>query len=326
VQFSRVVTSSLSPKTAATLYNVEGIGGLDRSSGTPVEDTAEGAGESKTGVELFGALGLIARPLAPTTVEGRSLHMEVVCLRTADGLVPIAARDVRLNQAFPNPKPGDVVLVGYGQNFVKLGVDGSISLATTLDGTPNGQLVQIQHRRDGFAYVAPWGKLTFDQGGLHVLHSSGARLDLGGIGGIPAPLDVLGSYAVLSAAMLRLEASAITVGSQLGFSDNGVKATPLEVLLALIGAALSAAASAATAASAAEFAEAAAFTALGAVPTNAPAAGACTTAAGLATTAAGLLTTAASAATTAAAAITASQAGLPAASPTTIRAQSLLVT
>lgn len=229
-QFARAVGSSVSPKTGAVMLNVEGVGAVDGDAKTPGEGSSE--------VEFYGALGVVARPLPPDTVGGVDRHLETVCLRTGDALVPIAARDVRLNQAFPNPKPGDVLLVGYASNFVKLAADGNLFAVVTSDGTPNGQLVQLQHRKDGLAYVAPWGKLTYDAGGLHALHISGARIDLGGIGGMPAPFSSLGSYATLSAAMVKLECSACTVGPEAGVHDNAVKATPLETLHASLSASL----------------------------------------------------------------------------------------
>lgn len=301
MQFARVVGSSVSAKTGAVMLNIEGVGAVDGDATAP--------GEGSNEVEFYGALGVVARPLPPDTVGGTDRHMEAVCVRTADALVPIAVRDVRLNQAFPNPKVGDVVQAGYASNFIKLAIDGGIYAVVTSDGTPNGQLVQLQHRKDGLAYVAPWGKLTYDAGGLHALHASGARIDLGGIGGMPAPLSALGSYATLSAAMVKLQCSTCTVGPDAGIADNAVKATPLEALLASLSAA-------AVATAAAETTAAAAFTSLGAVVLLAPAAPQLAAAATAATASVATLTSL----------IAAITAALVPVSPTSIRSQSLTVT
>lgn len=239
VQFARVGTSSLG-RTSATLYNVEGAGE-----------------QPSTGMDVYGQLGLVVRPPGPDQTGGFDRHAEVLCLRTTDGLVPIAGRDIRLNQAFPNPKPGDVVLVGYGSNFVKLGIDGRISIVTTKDGTPNGAMMQIQLRPDGFAVLGDWGKLSLDEGGLHVLTHTGARIDLGGIGGLPSPLDELGSYASLAAAICKLEATTVILGPRTGIAQPVAKSLALEALLGSI--------------QAAAITNAAAFTGLAGIPTNAPA-------------------------------------------------------
>lgn len=227
VQFARVGTSDLGT-TSATLYNVEGAGG-----------------QPSTGMDVYGQLGLVVRPPGPDQTGGFDRHAEVLCLRTSDGLVPIAGRDVRLNQFFPNPKPGDLALVGYGANFIKLGIDGRISIVTTKDGTPNGAMMQLQLRPDGFAILGDWGKISLDEGGMHVLTHTGARLDMGGIGGLP--IDSLGSYASLAAAIAKLEASSIILGPVTGIPEFTVKSLRLEALLALISSAASADALALTA-------------------------------------------------------------------------------
>ena len=116
-------------------------------------------------MDVYGQVGIVARPPPPDEIQGRARHAEVLCLRTSDGLVPIAGRDVRLNQAFPNPAPGDIALVGYGSNFVKLGIDGRISIVTTKDGTPNGAMMQIHMIQLG-AIGAPGSFNLMDDPGL----------------------------------------------------------------------------------------------------------------------------------------------------------------
>jgi len=110
VQFGVVAGSSLHSEsdtgdTRAVLFGVEGTG----ASGEP--------GEVDNDAEVFGALGIIGRPLQPATVKGRSAHAEVVCLRTADGLVPISTRDLRLRMQGDGPNEGTVAFIGYGGGF-----------------------------------------------------------------------------------------------------------------------------------------------------------------------------------------------------------------
>lgn len=133
--------------------------------------------------------------------------------------------------------PGAVfgpVLPADGGTFIRRGRDGTVSIGTTDDGTSNGRLIYFQIKRDGFVFLAPWGKITFDQGGLHALHHSGARLDLGGLGGLPSPLDTMSSYAQLGASIMRLNGSAITMGPDTGVFEQVAKAlTTLGVFSAI---------------------------------------------------------------------------------------------
>lgn len=127
--------------------------------------------------------------------------------------------------------PDDARFYAESTNFVRLKEDGSISLFTTADNTPNGQSVFFQVRPDGFVMKAPWGKFTFDKYGCHMLHVSGARFDFGAIGGLPAPLDSLGSYAKIGAAIVDLEGAAISSGTATGAADNVALATPTLAVL-----------------------------------------------------------------------------------------------
>lgn len=114
--FGRVVASSVSPDTKAVLLQVAGIGALD-----PDEPDDSDQGEVSDGSEAFGALGVVSRPLPPETVNGRAVHHEVAFLRTSDGLVPIASRDLRLDAAFPaGVKEGQTGLAGYGGGLFTL--------------------------------------------------------------------------------------------------------------------------------------------------------------------------------------------------------------
>lgn len=253
-------------------------------------------GEALQDAEAWGAPGLVVRPLPPESLpvdvmardedhpERVELAAEGIGLRTTRGIMPLAWRDLRFTRLLPNgPKPGDTILAGYGLNFVRLGADGTVSIATTDDGTPQGKSIYAQIRRDGFEWVAPWGKITFDQGGLHVLHYTGARIDLGGIGGLPAPLDSLGSYISISGAIAKIEAAAIALGTSDGAAEPAAKATALLTVLGSISSALSAVDAAVTALSAK------AFLGFNAAPEAAAAKLAISNAVGAVTTAAGTL-------------------------------------
>src|SRR5574341_1718301 len=116
VQFGRAFASSISSETKAILAQVSGIAGLD-----PEDDLDDNDGEVGQNSEVFGALGVVSRPKLPERSGNKEFAAEVVCLRTSDGLVPVAWRDLRLDAAFPNgQKEGSTALVGYGKGFITL--------------------------------------------------------------------------------------------------------------------------------------------------------------------------------------------------------------
>ena len=196
------------------------------------------------------------------------------------------------------PKAGDVLFEGDAGNFVRFAKNGSISLVTTVDGTSESPTIYEQIRRDGYRFVGPWGKVTFDAAGYHLKHHTGARIDLGGIGGMPSPLDELGSYVNLTADIVKLAGRVVSLGPDAGVQDNVPLYTPLLAILGEVSAALSGIASALGAVGT----QVAAITAL-ADPTHTTS----TTAAAMA----GAITAAATACTTATGGITAAPTLLP---------------
>lgn len=107
---------------AAVVYNLTGIGGfsVDDDGQIDGEDESDEGGEQAHEQEWFSALGVIARPLPP---EG-DLFAEALALRTDDGLVPYAFRDLRINRALNpsgnpvTPAAGQLLFAGYGGAFL----------------------------------------------------------------------------------------------------------------------------------------------------------------------------------------------------------------
>ncbi len=143
-------------------------------------------------------------------------------------------------KALPGQKPNEPVLLGPAHNYVRMDAKGNVSLFTTDDGTETGKSVYAQIRPDGFRFIHPYGKMTLDKTGFHVLHSSGARIDLGAIGGMPPPLDALGSYAKVSAATVSIEAAAVAVGAPGGVPDAVARATSTLAALSALQASVAA--------------------------------------------------------------------------------------
>lgn len=114
VQGSNVTRDPKTGKAEGITYDVVGL-----------EGPGVGAERDPRG-EAFGSVGVCVRPLpeyVPTEVgqlakawkDGeRNSHAEAVCVRTSDGLMPVAHRDDRIKMGGEGPHPGTVALCGYG--------------------------------------------------------------------------------------------------------------------------------------------------------------------------------------------------------------------
>jgi len=119
--FAKVVGSSIAESASGTKrpvqYQVRGLPGWDLTEDEIAIDTNEANSEESTEADVYGSLGITGRPLQPTSDGGEDEHCEVVCMRVADALVPIAVRDVRLRMGGNAPNEGTVALVGYGGGY-----------------------------------------------------------------------------------------------------------------------------------------------------------------------------------------------------------------
>lgn len=120
VQFSSVVNSTLSTRTKMVQLSVTGIAGLEYSENSSIPLADDKKAEVTENAEQYSAPGIIGRPLPPQSLKGLDYRMNVVCLRTADGLVPIAYRDLRWKMGGNGPGAGVLAFVGYGGGFHSL--------------------------------------------------------------------------------------------------------------------------------------------------------------------------------------------------------------
>lgn len=123
LQFGEILGSSIatdpgSGRNEGLLYSVKGIGGIDYSQPTPQPTVNDDLSERDPAAEAFGQLGFLARPLPPYAAGGENRHAEALCMRSSDGLVPIAYRDTRLRMPGSGPSEGTVAMVGYGGGFL----------------------------------------------------------------------------------------------------------------------------------------------------------------------------------------------------------------
>jgi hypothetical protein len=174
--------------------------------------------------QLSHTYGFLSRPLDPDPDGGRGCSAFYYRKGQSEGFAWLA-NDPRVQDLLPEILPGESFQYGAKGQFVRCHPDGKISIFTTSDATPNGQSVYQQVAPTGFTRVAPWGRETFDANGFHVKHVSGARIDLGAIGGLSAPLDALNSYVTLSAQAVHIEAALVTLGPADGAGMPAAKAT-----------------------------------------------------------------------------------------------------
>lgn len=177
LDFARLVSSSVDALKQAVVASLEGPGG---------ETASEG---------MFGALGVLVRPrTAQPTNTATGLRpagaAETIVGRLANRLVPLAWRDLRLNQRAGALQEGDVVLAHYDGGMVHLratagGGTQVVVYAPTLNGSgavtkahaitldPQGNTVQIQHA-DGPAVFVYSDKVVLKNAGGNVYAEVGA--------------------------------------------------------------------------------------------------------------------------------------------------------
>jgi hypothetical protein len=186
--------------------------------------------------------GFLSRPMAGVLdqasgeVDGANAT-QVLVLKYGHRSHAFNCEDPRTVPLLPQLQRGESLMYGsaWGQ-FVRCHADGSISLVTTSkpasDGT--GQPLHLWIRPTGLEFVAPWGRLVFDQTGFHVKHISGASMGLGSLGGFPAPLDSIASHFSVQAGIVSHDATAVAAGPSQGVQQPVALAAPvLEALTAV---------------------------------------------------------------------------------------------
>lgn len=199
-------------------------------------------------VELWQQVGWASRPSKPT--KGKAAA-QAITMQRGNRDVCIATQDVRCLEIYGNLKPGETAAFAAGEDGLSQGRtlwkdDGSITHYTTHNNRADGRSVYTRTAPDGIEWVAPWGTLRFDATGFHVRHISGAEFHLGGIGGLPFPLDQLNSYVSMSAGMIKqsaaIQSNGIGGGSSLASASGVLEAiSALQVEIAAVAAALNAA-------------------------------------------------------------------------------------
>jgi len=160
--------------------------------------------------EWWQPAGFASRPAKP---EPGKAACQGVMLNRGDHDVCIGQKDIRGQAIYGNLKDGEFCAYAPGaQGRVSGKADGSVTIYTTDDNTADGNGVYFKVAKDKFQFMAPWGRLTFDATGFHVLTASGARLFMGALSA-PAPLDsVLPNQIRMTAQMVSIDSPLTLVG------------------------------------------------------------------------------------------------------------------
>lgn len=193
--------------------------------------------------EYAGGLGVRARPLDPDVDKDGNITQGCVLLVAWEGgqafTIPLA--DTRTVPGLPELKKGESCLHGHAANFFRCHEDGSLSAYSTEDGTATGRSVSYKQGPAGYEWAAPWGRQRLDPTGWHLqTRSGGCSIDMGGIGGMPSPLNNLGGYYRLQAPSVAVKTTLMTVGPTATPVDSVAKATPTLIALGALNAVLTA--------------------------------------------------------------------------------------
>lgn len=168
-------------------------------------------------------VGFASRPAKPAPKQAAA---QAVCFGDSSNRTCIASWDTRSQQVYANLAEGETCMYGGGvdgsaQGRVMCKADGRVALITTSTNKPTSDashptilslVLDPDPVHGGFVINAPWGVFRWGPEGLHITHASGARLDLGGIGGLSVAGVNLGSYIKMTAASIHINGSAVGLG------------------------------------------------------------------------------------------------------------------
>jgi hypothetical protein len=104
------------------------------------------------------------------------------------------------------------VVAALGVARVLLKKNGTIVLYTSDNNTITGNDVFLKMGPSTLTFISPWCTIECSPNGYFVKHGSGAQIRMGAINGLPAPLNVLASYAKLKAATCKVDGSSVLLG------------------------------------------------------------------------------------------------------------------
>lgn len=218
--FGKAVASTVNSKTGATLYQISGVGSMN----PDAADDGTGADEDGELIDEmpgFSALGVIFRQLGKTVVGGRTYETEVVCMRTSDGLVPIAWRDLRLHAAFPDGlAEGQIAFAGYGKGFY--------SLSLTADGEANIHVIYCPYDFDSAGVAQKAHAIVLDPDeGLSIVHGDGYAMTMSTSAGLVLRSETGEARIIMQGDTITHQASKHILQGNVAVGANPASAVPL---------------------------------------------------------------------------------------------------
>jgi hypothetical protein len=195
-----------------------------------------GASEVSPGIAadapMWSQFGFASRPAEPDE-DGAPM---VIYYLDGNQKRIVSTRDLRMAPKLPALKAGETCIFGFSGQFIRMFDDGGISIFTTDDNTTDGRTISLSVWPDeGLVFNSPWGKVSFGPMGFHVNHYSGGRIDLGALGGLPFPMNLLTSYFSASANTANLSGVVTALGSDAGIANTTAITALLTLLTAIVG-------------------------------------------------------------------------------------------
>ena len=177
--FTTAIGTAINSRTGAANVSLSGIGTLKfNTDGTVTATDGDTDGEVDPSAEMYGALGLLGRPLEPETLGGKKFSAEAIAARSGDGLVPLGWRDLRFERYFPNGIPkGTIRMVGYGGGFASL----DVTSGTAGANRTNTHTVYIPYQFDANGVPAKCHAIVVDPdpaNGITMTHGDGFQVAL----------------------------------------------------------------------------------------------------------------------------------------------------
>lgn len=191
-------------------------------------------------IEMLYPYGTYGRPLDPIADKSGTIHTgcPMLVFRKGSKAFCLPMTDLRSVDKVPKIQPGEFINYGPAAQFTRYYLDGTVTDFTTADGTPTGQAIISGAGNKGHIRSGPWGVEKFNNDAYDLRHHSGARVTMGGIGGLPAPFDGISSYIRYQAGSFRVLSQVIALGPGGVPHEPVAKATALTAILTSVGAAM----------------------------------------------------------------------------------------
>jgi hypothetical protein len=143
-----------------------------------VGDATSGAGFGAV-CSMWSQDGFISCPNLPTSGTGNDGACQCIYVQDGNEKKVIGTRDHRYQEQTGNIEAGDRAIVTSGAaKVVVKNRTATVTLATTDDGTPAGNVSTVSNAPDEIALVSKYGSIIIDKDGIFITHVGGALVAL----------------------------------------------------------------------------------------------------------------------------------------------------